>query len=455
MMIYPFDVSINTICAASLQAAFFFSMLRFSCIILMLAVCQAAYSQSPSDSERVVILDRANEISSGTFTTPKTKTSPAFSEPIRVASGNVRFIESTTTVDCDTAVQFLQSRKIRLVGNIVIVRDTVVVRGEEGFYFPDERKSVLETNVSLTDQQVLLKSQKGLYLSDVKTAYFSEKVSLKDTANLIFSDSLVYFRNDARAIVLGNVVVTNPADNIVITGGYGEHFTNEKRSFITENAVLTKIDTASSGTIDTLVIRAKRMDAFRSQSDTLPRIDITDSVRIRRGTLRSRSNRARYLLKKKMILLYENPIVWYENNQLTGDSIVVELREEGRRNRIDKMFIYRRAFLASKDSLDKSGKKFNQISGDEMVIVFNDHSQIERADVFKQSRSLYYTFDDGKPKGANLTSGDEITVYFQNNQIQSITFRGAIEGAQYPERLIQRVQNLPNFQWRESEKPLE
>ncbi len=430
-------------------------MARFICAVLLI-VSQVAYSQSPADTaQRVVVLDRANEISSGTFTSPKTKTSSAVSEPIRIVSGNVRFIEATTTVDCDTAVQFLQSRKIRLVGNIVIVRDTVTIRGEEGFYFPDERKSVLETNVSLTDRQVVLNSQKGLYLSDAKTAYFSDKVSLKDTANLIFSDSLVYYRNEMRAIVLGNVVVTNSTDNIVITGGYGEHFTNEKRSFITENPVLTKIDTASSGEIDTLIIRAKRMDAFRSELDTLPRIDITDSVRIRRGALRSRSNKARYLLRKKMILLYENPIVWYENNQLTGDSIVVELREEGRRNRIDKMFIYRRAFLASKDSLDKSGRKFNQISGDDMVITFNEKSQIERADVFKQSRSLYYTFDDGKPKGANLTSGDEITVYFLNNQIQSITFRGAIEGAQYPEKLIDRVQNLPNFQWRDAEKPID
>ncbi|MFN3345586.1 MAG: OstA-like protein [Chloroherpetonaceae bacterium] len=436
-------------------SGFFFSMLSFF-LVFLLIVSQVAYSQSPQDNtERVVVLERANEISSGTFTSAKTKTSPAVSEPIRIVSGNVRFIETTTTVDCDTAVQFLQSRKIRLVGNIVIVRDTVTVRGEEGFYFPDERKSILEKNVSLTDKQVLLNSQKGVYFSDIKTAYFSEKVSLKDTANLIFSDSLVYFRNDARALVLGNVIVTNPTDNIVITGDYGEHFINEKRSFITGNPVLTKIDTAASGEIDTLVIRSKRMDAFRSESDTLPRIDITDSVRIRRGRLRSRSNKARYLLQKKVIMLYENPIVWYENNQLTGDSIVVELCEDGRRNRIDKMFIYRRAFLASKDSLDRSGKKFNQISGDEMVITFNENSQIARTDVFKQSRSLYYPFDDGKPKGANLTSGDEITVYFQNNQIQSITFRGAIEGMQYPERLINRVQNLPNFQWRESEKPTE
>lgn len=436
-------------------SGFFFSMLRFFFFAFLIAP-QVAPAQSPSDTaQRVVVLDRANEISSGVFTSPKTKTAPAVSEPIRIASGNVRFVEGATTVDCDTAVQFLQSRKIRLVGNIVIVRDTVTIRGEEGFYFPDERKSILEKNVSLTDQQVSLNSQKGLYLSDAKTAYFSEKVSLKDAANLIFSDSLVYYRIEARAIALGSVIVTNPTDNIVITGDYGEHFTNEKRSFITGNPVLAKIDTTSSGEIDTLIIRSKRMDAFRNESDTLPRIDIADSVRIRRGALRSRSNKARYLLQKKMILLYDNPIVWHENNQLTGDSIVVQLREEGGRNRVDKIFVYRRAFLASKDSLDKSGRKFNQISGDEMTLMFDENSQLERADVFKQSRSLYYTFDEGKPKGANLTSGDEITVYFQNNQIQSITFRGSIEGMQYPERLIQRVQNLPNFQWRESEKPNE
>ncbi len=430
-------------------------MFDFFCATLLL-VLQPLYSQSLSDTaQRIVILERANEISSGTFFSPQTQNSPASSEPIRIVSGNVRFTESTTTVDCDTAVQFLLSRKIRLVGNITIVRDTVSICGEEGFYFPDERKSVLEKNVRLTDQHVLLNSQKGLYFSDTKTAYFSENVSLKDTANFIFSDSLVYYCNEARAIVLGHVVVRNVTDNIVITGHYGEHFTNERRSFITENAVLTKIDTTSSGQVDTLFIRSRRMDAFRSPLDTLPRIDITDSVRIRRGALYARAHRARYLLQQKVILLYDNPIVWYENNQLTGDSIVVQLREDGQRNRIDKMFIYGRAFLASKDSLDKSDRKFNQVSGDKMVIMFNEHSQIQRADVFRQSRSLYYIFDNGNPNGANLTSGDEITVYFQNNQIQSITFRGAVEGIQYPERFIERIQNLPNFQWRASEKPID
>lgn len=423
------------------------------CVFALPAILK---SQTPSDtSHNVVVLERADEIRGGEVVNSKTDTTEAFTETARFAIGNARFVENATTVECDTAIQFLVSRKIRLAGRVVIVRDTVVIRGDEGYYFPDLRKSVLENNVSLTDQTVLLNSQKGVYLSDPKQAFFSQSVSLKDTTNTIFSDSLAYFRIDARAVVIGNVRVVNPTDNVIIKGGYGEHFIKEKRSFIIEDPILTKIDTNASGRIDTLFIRSLRMDAFRNQEDSLPRVEIIDSVRIRKGELLARSHRARYLLRKKMIVLYENPIVWFGNTQLTGDSIVVHIKEERERNRVDKIFIYRHSFLAAKDSTDLSGKKFNQVSGDEMRITFNDSSQIEIAEVYRQSRSLYYTYDDGKSKGANLTSGDEILIQFQNNQIQTIIFRGGVEGLQYPERFIYRLQNLPNFQWRESEKPLQ
>jgi lipopolysaccharide export system protein LptA len=411
----------------------------------------------PDTAQKVVVLERAGEVRGGDIRPDPTDSTKR--ESVRFAIGNVRFVEATTTLECDTATQYLASRKIRLVGNIVIVRDTVTIRGYEGFYFPDERKSVLEKNVSLTDQKVFLNSQHGIYFSDEKKAIFNEKVSMKDSSNLIFSDSLIYFRPDARSVLIGRVKIENPTDNVVITGGYAEHFTNDAYSFITEKPVFVKIDTSESGKVDTLIIRSNRMDAYRSERDTLKRIDITDSVRIRRGTLLSRSARAKYLIKKKVITLSGNPIIWYENNQITGDSMAIVLKESGgasRKSQVDKIYVYQRAFLTSRDTLDKSGKKFSQISGERMVITFDDSANIRRADFYKQARSLYYRYDDQKPKGANLSSGDEITIAFRKNQLTRITFRGGVEGAQYPERFLGKQDlNLPGFKWRESEKPKE
>ncbi|PIO48075.1 MAG: hypothetical protein CMR00_06985 [[Chlorobium] sp. 445] len=124
--------------------------------------------------------------------------------------------------------------------------------------------------------------------------------------------------------------------------------------------------------------------------------------------------------------------------------------------RIEKVFVYRNAFLASKDSLDKTGLKFSQVSGVNMMIMFDDSSRIQQADVYRQARSLYYTYDGSKPRGANASSGDEISIYFQNNRVRRILIRGDVEGEQYPERLLFRKDlNLPGFQWRETEKPVQ
>ncbi|MCS7211489.1 MAG: hypothetical protein NZ844_07655 [Chloroherpetonaceae bacterium] len=416
-------------------------------------------SQKPSSTDTVklvtVILERANEVYGGEIL--DTTRMPPVLEEIRSAIGNVLFRESTTTVECDTATQYLTSRKIRVVGNVKIVRDTVVITGYEGFYFPDERRSELKKDVTLFDQRVLLRSDSGLYFSNERRAVFSGNVSLKDSVNMVFCDSLVYLRDEARSLVFRKVRLMNLADNTLITGDYAEHFHARGYSFIVGQPLLTKIDTAQGGKVDTLFIRAARMDSHRGEKDSVQRIEMKDSVRIRWGTdLYARARHATYRLKDQKILLYGRPIVWFERSQLTGDSIVVQLRERNKRLRIETVYVYRNAFLASKDSLDKTGLKYSQVSGVDMVIRFDDSARVRQADVYKQARSLYYTYDGTKPRGANASSGDEINIYFENNRVRRIRIRGDVEGEQYPERLLFRKDlNLPGFEWRESEKPRE
>lgn len=402
-----------------------------------------------------VILERADEVSGGEFL--DSTFSPPLREEFRSAIGNVLFRESTTTVECDTALQYLTTRKIRVVSNVKIVRDTVTITGYEGFYFPDERRSELKKDVTLSDTKVLLKSDSGIYFSNERRAVFSGNVSLKDSVQMVFCDSLVYFRNDARSQAFRNVRLMNLADNTTITGGYAEHFNTRGYSFIIEQPLLTKIDSTQSGKIDTLFIRAARMDSYRGEKDSVQRVEMQDSVRIRWGReLYAKAKNAIYRLKDQKILLFGNPIVWFERSQLTGDSIVVQLKERGKNLRIEKVFVYRNAFLASKDSLDKTGLKFSQVSGVNMMIMFDDSSRIQQADVYRQARSLYYTYDGSKPRGANASSGDEISIYFQNNRVRRILIRGDVEGEQYPERLLFRKDlNLPGFQWRETEKPVQ
>lgn len=417
----------------------------------------ASAQNTPADTtQKKVYLEHANEIRGGQVTYRTSRKSPPGTESIRSAIGNVLFVETTTTVECDTATEYLKSRKIRVAGNVKIVRDTVTVQGHEGFYFPDARRSELHKNVSLTDQKVVLKSNHGTYFSDEQRGVFTGKVSLTDGPNTVYSDSLIYLRPESRSIVIKHVRILNHEDHVSITGGYAEHFNDRQYSFIEKNPQLVKIDTSDSGQKDTLIIRARRMEAYRSALDTARRIVMTDSVQIWRGSLTAKSKNAVYLIDKKKIILMGDPLVWHEETQASGDSMVVQIKESmSGKNSIDKIYIYKNAFIASKDTANIQGKKFNQISGIDIVISFDDSSKIRRTDVYRQARSLYHMYDKQKPTGANYSTGDEINIFFEDNTASRIKIKSGVEGEQYPEWMLQvRNTSLPGFRWRISEKPI-
>ncbi|ACF13260.1 hypothetical protein Ctha_0792 [Chloroherpeton thalassium ATCC 35110] len=429
---------------------------QFSPVGLLASDKNPASAPKDSSSQKKVYLEYADEVAGGEMIAPVARGEKGFLEPVRSAFGHVKFVETTTTVECDTATEFLTSRKIRLAGHVVIVRDTVIVKGDEGYYYPDERHSELERNVSLYDKKVLLNSRHGEYFSDEQRGIFTEKVSLEDKKSTLFCDSLVYLRRQAHSTAVGNVRLLSHDDNSVITGGYAEHFNQKMFSFIEESPVLTKLDTAKNGQVDTLLILARRMEAYRNPRDSARRINLIDSVRIWRGHLVAKSKRAKYMIDEKKIILTGKPIIWFENTEATGDSIEVKLKKTNAgRVLVEKIFFYTDSFLASKDSLGGALKKFNQLSGINMVMTFDDSLRLTRTDVYQQARSLYYLYDKETPNGANYSSGDEINIFFEQNQVARIKITGGVEGVQYPEQtVITKDLNLPNFKWRASEKPV-
>ncbi len=410
------------------------------------------WAQTPNDTtEKKVYLEYADEVAGGE---ESYKIYGKFvTERIRSAIGNVRFRDETTVVECDTATEFLKSQKIHLVGNVVITRDTVVVKGHEGFYYPDRQYSILDSNVSLSDQNVLLKSKHGEYFSDSQIGRFSKEVSLKDKETVIYCDSLIYYRRLDHSIAIDHVKIVNEQDNMIITGGYGEHFNTLKHSFIEQQPILTQIESPLSPNPDTLIIKSLRMDAFRHPEDSLQRIVMNDSVRIWRASLTAKAKDAVYYLKQNHIVLTGDPLIWYDNSQVSGDSIIIRLKETTEnKNQIDKIFIYDRAFLCSADS--SSETKFDQLSGKNMIMTFNPDSKLERTDVYREARSLYHLYDKEAPSGANRSSGDEINILFKSNKVHRIKITGGVEGKQYPEWMLEnRDLNLPNFNWRIEEKP--
>lgn len=400
-------------------------------IMTLLVVISAAVTTVGAQQRDVIVLQNA-DIFSG-------KRLPD-GEDVRELQGNVRFRQGNVRVWCDKAIQYLQRNEIELIGNVKIVRDTVTLTSRRGRYFGDRRRADGEGNVKLTTPNVTLHADIGTYYIDEDKAFFQRNVRVVDSSTTIFSEQLTYYEKERKSIAMLNVKIVNAGNNVTMFGHYLEHFDSTRYSKITESPRLMQIDTTDAGEIDTLAVQSIVMESY---DDSTKRLIATDSVMIVRGGMAARCGLVKYYTKDERIELYQKPIVWYDENQVIGDTIFLHLE----RNRLRTAAVRTRAFVASlSDSLYP--ERYNQITGRTITMQFRDN-KLHETYVERNAVSLYFLYGDSAGNGVNKTTGDYIRMKFNEGKPHTINVAKGIEGSYYPENLVRRngvsTYNLDGF----------
>ena len=367
-------------------------------------------------------------------------------EKIQKLIGNVHFIQTSPTgeiikVWCDSARRYMTQNKVELFGHVRIARDTTVLRAPEGVYYGNERRAEMKKGVTLRKGTLNLASRTGQYFSDEKRAFFVGDVVAADSTSTTWCDRLTYFETDERSIAVGNVRVKSSQNSITVYGDSLIHEEPTKYSRVLKNPRLVQIDTTSEGVIDTLVVVSNFMEGFQ---DSTNRFVATDSVRMVRSDLAARCGRAVFLTRQDRVFLERQPIIWYGQNQITGDSMTVTLKDK----KLQNVLVRGRAMAVSRSD-STNARRFDQLIGRELTMYF-DKQKVQRIEARRNSISLSYLFDDRTPNGANKTSGDRIRIEFEDGKLNTITVVGGVEGQFYPEAMINHREqnyNLDGFRW--------
>ncbi|MEK6570382.1 MAG: OstA-like protein [Bacteroidota bacterium] len=363
-------------------------------------------------------------------------------ETVREVSGNVEFVQENVVVRCDRAVHYPGRNYAELYGHISLIRDTVTLTAPRGTYSGEKRQAFGFDGVRLWNKRVALTAREGEYLVDEKTAYFKKQVKVVDSTTTITGDELTYYEKEHKSIVTGDVKVVNSRDNTTMYGRFLEHLDDRKYSKMLQAPKFVQVDTSSSGKIDTLVIISREMESYE---DSLRRFIAIDSVQLVRGDLSGKCGMGVYYPDKDVVDLRMEPIIWYEESQVTGDSVYIQLRKR----RLDRVFVYGNAYAISQsDSLHEN--RFDQMTSQKMILYFSD-SKLDHIEAEGTAVSLYFLYDQGVPNGVNKASGDRIFVYSRNGRAESIKVVGGTEGKYYPENLVagsEESYNLLGFRWR-------
>lgn len=132
----------------------------------------------------------------------------------REVIGNVVMTQGNVRVTCDRTIQNITTNSAELIGNVVVTQDTILILSEKGYYFGNEKFIFSDTTVTLEDGHVVLTADSGYYFFDLKKAVFNSNVQLVDSVNILNADKLTYFNDTQRAIAIGNVDISDSTSTI-------------------------------------------------------------------------------------------------------------------------------------------------------------------------------------------------------------------------------------------------
>ncbi len=202
---------------------------------------------------------------------------------------------------------------------------------------------------------------------------------------------------------------------------------------------------------DTLYMAADTLLSMRSDEtdgngDTVRYLSAYPDVRIFKSDLQAVADSLGFNTVDSVLTLYQDPILWQDTSQLTGDTIDLYLRDGGP----DRVHLRRNAMVITSPDLIF----FNQVRGKEIVAHF-DSSQLERTEVRGNAEAIYYAQDEGGGYiGVNKTACSSMVLFFQDGGVNRIKFLSAPSGRLDPmEAVDHQAMRLDGFRWEESRKP--
>ncbi|WP_260393770.1 OstA-like protein [Empedobacter stercoris] len=396
-------------------------------------------------------------------------------------------------VEVKTPTQQISSEKMiyeRLTGNIIvndnyktIGSDGTLVEGKNVVYNVKEKSATFGSEVFITNKDYTIYSRKMTTndITGITTFRDYSKITRRNDPSqyIITSDgdfnkqtgeawlrenSKVYYQNKtltAKNLYFndktgfgkgeGDVFLDDPLEKRFLKGDYGEAFKYLDSAFVTKNAYAVKAFDK-----DSLYISADTLLAVkRHDVDSTSLVKAFHKARFYKSNANGKADSLVYNQTKGLMQFYKDPILWSDDNQVTGDFI--EAYTNAKTEKIDSMKVFNNAFVIAKvDTISEN--EFHQIKGKYLTVLFQD-DKIDFIDVEENAVALTY-MDDTDPKtkereryGVNISYCGIIEADVVGNEVELVACRIKSDGKMYPlSKFPEEMRYLPDFKWRISER---
>lgn len=354
--------------------------------------------------------------------------------------------DNTNTLKSKNGNYYLTNKKFTATTRVTVENPEHFIKSNHLDYYTNSGLAYLygPSTITNTKNQNKLYAEKGFYNTKTDISHFTKNAILYLKERTVEGDSLYYDKNKGFASATNNIQIIDTIQNFVSKGNYAELFEKKDSLFIIKKAVAISIVDKDSMFIhgDTLLVTGKSKKRI---------IRTYHNVKIFKSDLQGKCDSIFTNEETGLTKMYRNPVLWSEENQITGDSIFLQSNLET--EKLDSLKVYNNAFIVSKDSL--SIDNFNQIKGRNMFGKF-DENKLKFLLVKGNAESVYYNRNEQTQELETITKEISSNIEFtlEKGEVVSIKYLTQSDGKTYPPSMFPEDQKiLKGFIWRENEQP--
>lgn len=416
-------------------------------------------------------------------------------ERLAYLDGNVRLTDGKGTLTTPSLEYDMNTNLGVYKNGGRVVNEKTELTSVEGWYYADVKDVYFKKNVRLNDPAYKIRTEEMLYNTETRTTRFISPTVIEDTSGRVIETSEGYYNPSTGEAQFGSrPVITDKKKKVRITGD--EVIQNDSINRITGNAVI--IDSIQGTTlIGGLVIQDKKTEAVLAtrkpvlilkqdndsiyiSADTLfsarwtdrfgmdsivvdsttgekrAAFDAADStnryfeayhnVRIFNDSLQSVADSMFYSLRDSVFRLYKDPVVWAQNSQITGDTILLYTKNK----KPDKFSAFNNGYMVN----EVEPGVFNQIKAIRIDGWFTE-GNLDSVRAAGFAECIYFIQnEDSTYTGVNQSESDLIDIYFINKELDRVVLRSDVKGTIYPvEQRNPAEMKLGGFIWHEHRRP--
>ena len=372
-----------------------------------------------------------------------------------------------------------------------LVRNKTTLKSTEGVYFGITRDVLFRNKVSLIDPDNsiftdtleyntysqlanfispskiisgsrIIKTKNGNYNLGTRKGYLYERSSIDDSSYFFIADEMaiddslglgefrgnaLYQSKDSLSFdLLANNIKTNRNKDILLATELPILMIKQPNDTLYVSA-----DTLYSGRLSDLkrkMPKARAKEEVLQDSSLNKYFEAFHHVKIYSDSMQGIADSLFYSLADSTIRLHKEPILWVNQNQITGDTIYLHLNNK----KAEQLRILNNAMAISPvDSTDY----FNQLKGNSIVVDFID-GKIHQMQTKGSAENIYFATDnDEKFIGVNHSNAQNITIDFENDEPVKIIYINQLTGKMTPLFDLPKSElKLNNFKWWIDLKPM-